>query len=159
LRSNGYSLARAALLPGGRAELLDEPAWAGADVSLADELLRPSVIYSPALAAVRAAVPVHGLAHITGGGIPGNVPRVLPKHCDAVITRGSWAVPRIFAEVQRRGEVGAAEMDRVFNLGVGMVAIVPPEAAAEAVGILAANGHDAVKIGTIVPGSGRVIYQ
>ena len=159
LRSNGYSLARAILLREARAELLDDPAWDGADTSLGDELLRPSLIYSPAMAALRAAVPVHGFAHITGGGLPGNVPRVLPAQCDAVITRGSWPVPRIFTEVQRRGEVSVGEMDRVFNLGVGMVAIVPPGAVPEAVAALNAYGHDAIAIGTIEPGAGRVVYR
>ncbi len=159
LRANGYSLARAVLLRDARAELLDDPAWEGADVSLGDELLRPSLIYSPAMAALRAAVPVHGFAHITGGGLPGNVPRVLPVGCDAVITRGSWAVPPIFTEVQRRGAVSADEMDRVFNLGVGMVAIVTPDAVPVAVATLNAHGHDAVAIGTIETGSGRVVYR
>ena len=124
LRCNGYTLARRALLDrAGRS--LDEPAWPGADVTLADELLRPSVIYAPTLAAVRDAVDVHAFAHITGGGLPGNVNRILPADGDARITRGRWPEPRIFAEVQRAGDVADAEMASVFNLGVGMVAALP----------------------------------
>jgi phosphoribosylformylglycinamidine cyclo-ligase len=154
LRSNGYSLARRVLLV--RPELLDEPAWDGADVTLADELLRPSVIYSPALAALRRAVPVHGMAHVTGGGIAGNLARVLPPTCDAVVRLGWWPVPRIFAEVQRRGEVSQDEMARVFNLGIGMVVAVPPPAVPDALRVLRDQGHDAVTIGRIVPGHGHV---
>jgi phosphoribosylformylglycinamidine cyclo-ligase len=150
LRSNGYSLARRVLLP--RADVLDEPAWPGAGVSLADELLRPSVIYSPRLAALRRAVAVHGLAHITGGGLPGNVRRVLPSWCDAVVRRRSWPVPRIFDEVQRRGEVASQEMARVFNLGIGMVAVIAPGEVDAALDVLG----EAYVIGEIVPGRGAV---
>jgi phosphoribosylformylglycinamidine cyclo-ligase len=137
LRSNGYSLARAVL---------------GNDPDLADELLRPSVIYSPLMQALRTAVSVHGFAHITGGGLPGNVSRVLPTACDAVIRTGSWPVPAIFGEIQRRGDVADDEMRRVFNLGIGMIAVVPRDAADTAVDVLG----DAVVVGEIVAGSGRV---
>lgn len=156
LRCNGYTLARRALLDrAGRA--LDEPAWDGADTTLADELLRPSVIYAPTLLALRAAVDVHAFAHITGGGLPGNVNRVLPPDCDARIRRGTWREPRIFAEVQRAGDVAEAEMEHVFNLGVGMVAVVPPADAAAAVAVVRDAGVDAWVIGAIAPGSGEVV--
>src|SRR6185312_12302468 len=95
LRCNGYSLARAALLERARRDL-DGPAWDGAHHSLAEELLTPSVIYAPALMDLAEKVPVHAFAHVTGGGIPGNLARVLPDHCDAVVQSGSWDVPRIF---------------------------------------------------------------
>ena len=98
LRCNGYSLARHVLLErAGRS--LDDPAWDGAPHTLADELLLPSVVYAPAVLAVLAALgagEVHAVAHITGGGIPGNLGRALPPVCDAVVDRGSWAEPRIF---------------------------------------------------------------
>jgi phosphoribosylformylglycinamidine cyclo-ligase len=155
LRSNGYSLARRVLVTSPAA--LDEPAWDGADHTLADELLRPSVIYSPALAALRGAVDVHGFAHITGGGIAGNLVRVLPAHVDAVVRMGWWPVPRVFGEVQRRGDVSADEMARVFNLGIGMIAVVPPGATPEALRVLREQGHDAVTIGRVVAGGGRVV--
>lgn len=154
LRSNGYSLARQVLLP--RDERLEDPAWEGASVSLADELLRPSVIYSPAMAALRRSVPVHGFAHVTGGGLPGNLARVLPPSVDAVVWRGSWPVPRIFAEVQRRGEISDDEMAHVFNLGLGMVAVVAAPDATDALTCLRADGQDAVVVGEIVPGQGTV---
>jgi len=155
LRSNGYSLARRVLLE--RAGLaLDGPAWHGAHHSLAEELLRPSDIYAPALGALGRAVDAHGLAHITGGGLPGNVSRVLPDGCDAVIRRGAWEVPRIFSEIQRLGEVSDDEMARVFNLGVGMVAVVPAEDVHKAHDVLRSNGVASVEIGEVVDGSGAV---
>ena len=137
LRSNGYSLARRLL---------------GADPAFLDELLRPSVIYAPRMAALRRAVPVHGFAHITGGGLPGNVARVLPTGCDAVIRRGTWPVPSVFEEIQRRGSVSDDEMRRVFNLGIGMVAVVPADATDRALEVLG----DAAVVGGIEPGSGNV---
>jgi phosphoribosylformylglycinamidine cyclo-ligase len=156
LRCNGYTLARRALIDrAGRA--LDEPAWDGADSSLADELLRPSVIYAPTLLALRAAVDVHAFAHVTGGGLPGNVNRVLPPDCDARVNRGSWREPRIFGEVQAAGSVADAEMERVFNLGIGMVAVVPPTDASAAVDVVHEAGVDAWVIGEVVAGSGGVV--
>jgi phosphoribosylformylglycinamidine cyclo-ligase len=155
LRCNGYSLARVALLDrAGRR--LDEPAWAGAHHTLGDELLRPSVIYAPALAQLVREVDVHAFAHVTGGGIPGNLVRVLPDRCDASIRRGSWDEPRIFAEVQRAGGVTDLEMEHVFNLGLGMLAVVPAGDALRAVDGARAAGHDAWLVGEIVEGHGRV---
>ena len=124
LRSNGYSLARRALLDRAGRDL-DGPAWPGAHHSLADELLTPSVIYAPAMLELARKVPVHAFAHVTGGGIPGNLARVLPDSCDAVVYRGRWEEPRIFAEVQRAGDVSDSEMEAVCNLGLGMLAVVP----------------------------------
>jgi phosphoribosylformylglycinamidine cyclo-ligase len=155
LRCNGYALARAALLDrGGRR--LDGPAWQGARHTLADELLRPSVVYSPALTKVRADVAVRALAHVTGGGIPGNLARVLPERCDAVVRRGTWEEPRVFAEIQNAGDVPNAEMEHVFNLGVGMLAVVPGGDALHALDVVRAAGHDAWVVGEIVEGHGRV---
>ena len=158
LRSNGYSLARAALLDRGGRDLFG-PAWEGAHHSLADELLRPSVIYAPTLLALQATVDVHAFAHITGGGLPGNVNRVLPPGADAHVTRGRWPEPRIFAEVQRAGNVAEAEMESVFNLGIGMVAAVPAAAAPHAVEIVEAAGLGAWVIGEIGVGSGQVLIR
>jgi phosphoribosylformylglycinamidine cyclo-ligase len=155
LRCNGYSLARRALLD--RAERsLAGPAWDGAEVTLAEELLRPSVIYAPALARLRAAVPVHAFVHVTGGGIAGNLVRVVPDDCDAVVRRGTWPEPRIFAEVQRAGDVPDAEMEHVFNLGLGMLAVVAPGDAAPALETLAAGGLDAWEVGQVKAGNGSV---
>ncbi len=109
LRSNGYTLARHVLLE--RAGLsLGAPAWSGADHSVADELLRPSVIYTKAVLAVREATgeALHACAHITGGGIVGNLPRVLPEGLGAVLVRSSWVEPRIFSEIQSLGFGGGS---------------------------------------------------
>ncbi len=159
LRCNGYSLARRALLDrAGRR--LDEPAWDGADTTLGDELLRPSVIYSPVLAALRRTVDVHGLAHVTGGGIAGNLARVVPDGCDARVRRGSWPEPRIFAEVAAAGPVDRPEMERVFNLGLGMLAVVPGRRAAdEAVDAVRSAGLGAWVVGEITGGSGRAVVE
>jgi phosphoribosylformylglycinamidine cyclo-ligase len=155
LRSNGYTLARRVLFD--RAGLrLDDPAWPGADHSLADELLRPSVIYAPALVALCAEVEVRALAHITGGGLPGNVPRVLPADVDAVIHRGAWDVPRIFDRVQELGDVSDDEMAAVFNLGIGMVAVVAPADVDASLAVLAKADLAPVVIGEIVEGSRQV---
>ncbi len=159
LRSNGYSLARRVLLEvAGRR--LDEPAFAGATHTLADELLAPSVIYAPAVLALLRSVDVRAVAHVTGGGLPGNLARVLPADVDAVIDPMSWERPAIFAEIQRLGDVADDEMARVFNLGVGMVVVVPPgRDVFSALDVLRAAGHRAVEIGVVVDGQGRVALE
>ena len=155
LRSNGFSLARRVLLE--RAGLpLDGPAWAGADHDLAAELLSPSVIYAPAIVSLLAAVPVAAVAHITGGGLPGNLSRVLPPGAAAEVTASSWSVPRIFDEIQRLGGVATDEMFRTFNMGIGMVVVVAPDAADAAIASLVASGHDATVIGRVTAGDGSV---
>ncbi len=157
LRSNGYSLARRVLFD--QAGLtLDGPAWPGAGHTLADELLRPSVIYTPALVDLCRQVTVRALAHITGGGLPGNIPRVLPDHVDAVLDRDRWDVPEIFNQLRQLGPISTEEMAAVFNLGIGMVAIVSPADVAGALAILAANGVSPVVIGEIVAGSRQVRF-
>lgn len=148
LRSNGFSLVRRVLLE--RAGLpLDGPAWDGADHDLASELLAPSVIYTPAVLALLATVQVGGLAHITGGGIPGNLNRVLPAGTTAVVDRSTWEVPRIFDEIARLGDVDADEMARTFNLGIGMMAVVRPGDADAALATLTAHGVDARVVGEV----------
>jgi phosphoribosylformylglycinamidine cyclo-ligase len=155
LRSNGYSLARKVLLQDAGRNLGD-PAWDGAPHSLEDELLLPSVVYAPALADLQRVVDVRALAHVTGGGLAGNLQRVLPEGVDAEVDARSWEPPRIFGEIQRLGEIDDAEMRRVFNLGIGMVAVVTAEDAHQTLDVLRTAGHRAVEIGTLVPGSGRV---
>jgi phosphoribosylformylglycinamidine cyclo-ligase len=154
LRCNGYSLARAALLE--RAGMaLGEPAWPGAHHSLADVLLEPSAIYAPAMLALARKVDVHAFAHVTGGGIPGNLARVLPERCDGVVRRGTWDEPRIFAEIQRAGDVPDLEMQHVFNLGIGMLAVVAGDQAERALDVVRSEGHDAWPVGEIVEGHGH----
>ncbi|HEY7071281.1 MAG TPA: phosphoribosylformylglycinamidine cyclo-ligase [Acidimicrobiales bacterium] len=158
LRSNGYSLARRVLFD--RAGLgLDDELFEGHTV--ADELLAPSVIYAPAVTRLLGDVDVRALAHITGGGLVGNVPRVLPPGVDAELDRSSWEVPRVFSEIQRLGGIGDDEMARVFNLGVGMVAVVPASDVSRALALLGDSGLAAAEIGRLIEaepgGSGRTV--
>jgi phosphoribosylformylglycinamidine cyclo-ligase len=158
LRSNGYSLARKVLLEGAQRRL-DAPAWEGAPHTLADELLVPSVVYAPAIAALLRVVDVRSIAHITGGGLPGNLARVLPEGTDAVVNARSWEPPRIFTEIQRLGEVSDAEMRKVFNLGIGMVVVVAASESHKTLDILRTEGHRAVEIGQITSGHGTVRFE
>jgi phosphoribosylformylglycinamidine cyclo-ligase len=155
LRSNGYTLARHVLLERAGLELGD-PAWVGADHSVADELLRPSVIYAPAVLALRAVVGdgLHACAHITGGGIVGNLPRALPGELGAALQRSAWEEPRVFGEIARLGSVAEDEMDRVFNRGVGMALVLDAGASGEALRALEQAGQAASVIGEVVAGSG-----
>jgi phosphoribosylformylglycinamidine cyclo-ligase len=158
LRSNGYSLVRAALLDrAGRS--LDGEAWPGAGHSLVDELLRPSLIYTPAVLALLREVPVRAVAHITGGGLPGNVPRALPPDLDAVLEVGSWPVPPIFGQVQEAARLSATEMEGTFNLGLGMVVVVPGESGPDTVSMVADLGFSASIVGRLVPGTGRCVLH
>jgi phosphoribosylformylglycinamidine cyclo-ligase len=151
LRCNGYTLARHVLLE--RMGLaLDAPAWEGADVTLGDELLRPSVIYTPAVRAAIDAADVHAVAHITGGGFEGNIPRALPDGTRAVVEQGSWEIPAIFGEIRRLGQVDDDEMARVFNLGIGMVLLVGAGSTDDALGALRGAGLDPVVVGEVVEG-------
>lgn len=157
LRSNGYSLARRLYFDiAGRT--LDDPAWDGAEVSVADELLRPSVIYAPAVLGALRTGGVRAVAHITGGGIPGNLPRVLPSGVDAVIDPNSWQRPPVFDELARIGRLDDDELTRVFNCGLGMICAVAPDAVDAVVGQLGAHGHDALVVGHLEPGVGEVRF-
>ncbi|HEY8543786.1 MAG TPA: phosphoribosylformylglycinamidine cyclo-ligase, partial [Acidimicrobiales bacterium] len=158
LRSNGYSLARRVLFEVAGLDVHDE-LFPGHTVG--EELLRPSVIYSPAIRALLDAdsdVDVRAVAHVTGGGLVGNLPRVLPDGLDAEVDRSSWEVPRVFTEIQRHGRIDEEEMARVFNLGIGMVVAVPSEQASHALAVLEGAGQRAVEIGQLVPGERRVRF-
>ena len=157
LRSNGYSLARHVLLE--RAErTLDAPAWPGAARSLGEELLEPSVIYTPAVLGATGAAGggVHACAHVTGGGLAANLARVLPSDCDGLIERGSWEVPRIFTEIAKAGHVDDGEMARVFNMGIGMVLAVDPASVDAVRDALGREEIGSTQIGVVVSGSGTV---
>jgi phosphoribosylformylglycinamidine cyclo-ligase len=147
LHTNGYSLARKILFE--KMRLKPASKIAGIKHSLGAELLRAHRNYQPLLAKVPEGT-IHGLAHITGGGLIDNLPRVLPKTCDAVIETQSWRVPAIFAVLQQNGKIDRAEMYQVFNMGIGMVAIVS-EKNAEKV----ARQLKAKKIGRIERGTGK----
>jgi len=147
LRSNGFSLAREIIARNGWS--LDRPAWPGASTSLADELLTPSIVYTRAVLAVIEEVEVHAVAHITGGGLPGNVARVLPPGTVAVLDRSAWSVPRIQSELAAAGGLADRELVQTFNLGLGMVVVVPAGGAAPAMEVLRAHGVRATVVGEI----------
>lgn len=157
VRCNGYSLARQVFFEIANMTI-DSPAWKGADHSIGEELLRPSVIYAPSILALKREVTIQACAHITGGGIAGNLVRMLPANCDAVINPTSWERPRVFNEIQQIGNVTEDEMRRVFNLGIGMTVVVRAEDEHRAIDNLRLHGHRAVRIGEIIAGSGQVTY-
>ncbi len=124
---------------------------ASASGTLGDALMAPTRIYVKPLLALMQAVPVKGMAHITGGGLVENVPRVLPGSLQARLERGAWPRPAVFDWLQAQGRVEEAEMHRVFNCGIGMVVIVAAEHAEQARNLLAQHGEHAYDIGRIVP--------
>jgi phosphoribosylformylglycinamidine cyclo-ligase len=155
LRSNGFSLVRRVLLERD-SRALDAPAWEGAHHTLADELLEPSVIYAPAVLRIARELEVHAVAHVTGGGIAGNLARVLPPGTGAMVDRQAWEPPRIFTEVQQAGEIDDAEMERVFNLGIGVVLIVPAGEEHKVIDLARTEGHRALRVGEVIVGDRAV---
>ena len=154
LHTNGYTLARRIVIDRlglGPDDPFPDP---GPVRSVADALLAPHRSYLKPLLPLLDEGRVHALAHVTGGGLPGNVPRVLPEGLGAVIERGSWEPPAIFQALQRAGGVEQAEMDRVFNMGVGMVAVVDPMDADAVLDRLRAAGEAAWPLGEVEPGRG-----
>jgi phosphoribosylformylglycinamidine cyclo-ligase len=142
--SNGYSLIRR-IVGARRADLAAD--FDGR--TLGQALLEPTRIYVKSVLRLLRAVPVKGLAHITGGGLVDNVPRILPGHLCARLERGSWTAPPLFAWLQMNGSVAETEMLRVFNCGIGMVVIVAEQDAGEASGLLRAAGETVWRIGTV----------
>ena len=151
LHSNGYSLARKVLLATRGFSLADEVPELGR--ALGDELLEPTRIYALDCLALIAGARVHALAHITGGGLPGNIARVLPPTLDAVIHRASWTPPPVFALIEQLGAVERSEMEATFNLGIGMIAVVSAESADAALALLAERRVDAWVAGSVTGGS------
>jgi len=150
--SNGYSLIRAIVERSGLS--LDRPAPFDTRTRLGKALLTPTRIYvASTLAAVRAGC-IKALAHITGGGLIENLPRVLPQGCAAEIDAANWALPPVFEWLKRSGGLAPLELARTFNCGIGMMAVVDPDRMAEAERTLAAAGERTVRIGRIVAGSG-----
>lgn len=148
LHSNGYSLARKALLERGGLQLDTVLPELGA--SIADVLLRPTRIYVNAIQAALAAGPVHSLCHITGGGLPENLPRVLPAGVALELDVVSWERPKIFDVIQRLGQIEDAEMFRTFNMGLGLVMCVPESAADDIARALEGAGERVQRVGRAV---------
>lgn len=148
LHSNGYSLARKVILERLNLNIHDEIPSLGKTV--AEELLTPTRIYVKPVLNVIKDFQVNGIAHITGGGLLENIPRVLPGNCKAIIEESSWEKPEIFRFIRKHGNIDKMEMYRTFNCGIGMVLIVPEQQAAEAVIRLMDLGEDAFPIGEVV---------
>ena len=141
--SNGYSLIR---------KIVER---ARPDAAMLDALMEPTRIYVKSVLKLIAAVPVKGLAHITGGGLVGNVPRILPRGTRALIDASSWPRPTLFKWLQQQGNVAEEEMHRVFNCGIGMVAVVAAADAKRAAGKLRAMGETVYEIGTVGKAKGE----
>jgi phosphoribosylformylglycinamidine cyclo-ligase len=154
VHSNGYSLVRKLI------------GLAGADAStvlegklLFDRLLEPTRIYAKSMLTLADKVPVHGFAHITGGGLTDNIPRVLPEGCEAHLWRHKWHRDPIFDWLAHTGAITLAEMYRTFNCGIGMIAVVPETQVGAALALLAQAGERASLIGEIRRGSGGVVID
>ncbi len=159
LHSNGYSLARRVLLEDGgltvksRISDLDQP--------LGEVLLTPTRIYAKQILALAADYPIKGLAHITGGGLTENLPRILPKGCRARVHRGAWPVPPIFQVLRKMGKVDEEELYRVFNMGIGLALVVSANHVEQLIARAAELGDRGYRIGEIVasePDGKRVEY-
>jgi phosphoribosylformylglycinamidine cyclo-ligase len=149
LRSNGFSLVRAIA-----AEHLPlEANFPDTTTPTAEVLLQPSVVYAPAIVNLLARVKPHGLAHITGGGVPGNVLRIVPEGSRAVIDRSTWEVPHVFNVLQHLGAVPLGEMFRTFNMGIGFVAVVAADDVSATLRAMETSDLDAVVIGEITGGT------
>ena len=147
LHSNGYSLARKVLLEKARLKLHQKIPELGR--SLGEELLVPTRIYARIARRLFAKFSINGCAHITGGGITGNLPRVLPKGRRAVLERGSWPVPPVFGLIQKLGGIHRGEMDRIFNNGLGLILVVDRKDAAGVQQVLKKMGEKSFLIGEI----------
>ncbi len=157
LHSNGYSLARKALGVRTRTQLSRRVNALGETLGAA--LLRPTAIYAKPVLSLLERHRVHGMAHITGGGIPGNLVRVLPRSCLAVIERNRLPELPLFDLIRSRGKISTAEMDRTFNCGVGYTLVVPSDQADSAIRFLRKRGLDAFTIGEIRRGARGVAYD
>jgi phosphoribosylformylglycinamidine cyclo-ligase len=149
LHANGYSLVRRVFA--------DTPlGTAFGDGTLLDELLVPTRIYARDCLALIAECEVHALAHVTGGGLAGNLVRVLPDRVEAVVDRATWQPPPIFDLIAGAGRVPATDMEQTFNLGVGMVAVVAAEHEERAISVLSDRGVSAWRLGEVRPGASAV---
>ena len=151
LHTNGYSLARKILFE--RMRLKPSSRLPGSAMTVGEELLRVHKNYQPLLAKIPVGV-IKGLAHITGGGLIDNLPRILPSNCDAVIETKSWKIPCIFQILQQNGNIDLREMYHVFNMGIGMVAVVAEQNARRVMAILKAK-----PIGRIDRGTGKTVLS
>ena len=147
IHSNGYSLVRKVLLEQAGVDINDP--MEGLEGSIGMELLRPTRIYVRSILNLIKNFTVRGIAHITGGGLTENIPRILPQRCSAVIVKGRWTPPAIFRIIQEKGGIEDSEMLRVFNMGIGMIIVVPEKDSVEITSHLERLGEQAYIIGHI----------
>ncbi|HEX6966643.1 MAG TPA: phosphoribosylformylglycinamidine cyclo-ligase [Gemmatimonadaceae bacterium] len=155
LHTNGYSLARRIVSE--RLQLGPGDPFPGGGGSVADVLLAIHRSYLPALKPVLGHI--HAMAHITGGGLPGNLDRALPENADAIVDTSSWTIPNVFQVLERAGGVAREEMFRAFNMGVGMVVISDTHSADAIVSSAHSAGVNAWRMGRVAAGSGKVVLQ
>ncbi len=159
LHTNGYSLARHVFFDRLKLGVGDPIPGLEDHRNLGQVLLEPHRSYLSALRPLLGHPSLHGMAHITGGGLTDNLPRILPKKHQALIRVGSWQIPQLFLAIEDHGEIDAEEMFRVFNMGIGMVLVVEPKGAAEVLDILRQQGRKASPIGTVQKGPDGVVYD
>jgi phosphoribosylformylglycinamidine cyclo-ligase len=156
LHSNGYSLVRHVLLGAGRMRLDTVVEDFGRQRTLGEELLTPTKIYAKDCLGLIEETDVRAFSHVTGGGIPGNLVRILPENVDAVVDRSTWRPQSIFDLIQAKGRIEDVEMEATFNMGVGMFAIVSSEDADRAMAYLTGRGVEAWQVGEVLEGTGEV---
>jgi len=156
LHSNGFSLVRKVLFDYGKMRI--NKYLAETRSTLAEELLRPTTIYVKAYNALKDKIKIKGMAHITGGGIPGNLPRIFPKGVQAVINERSWNRQPIFELIKRAGRVPDADMKRTFNMGIGLIIVVDSMQSEKTMDILKKNKYNVYLMGNIEKGSQGVVY-
>ena len=156
LHSNGYSLVRHVLLGAGRMRLDSVIDDFGSQRTLGEELLSPTKIYAKDCLGLIEETDVRAFSHVTGGGIPGNLVRILPEHVDAVVDRSTWRPQPIFDLIQAKGRIEDNEMEATFNMGVGMFAIVSSDDADRAMAYLTGRGVEAWQVGEVFEGTGEV---
>ena len=157
LQTNGFSLARRVIFDICQFSCKDK--LPGTNQTFGDALLAVHRSFLKPVTALMRAVKISGMAHITGGGFPDNIPRVLPKCVNAEIDRSSWEVPTIFRFIQNQGKVDTDEMYRVFNMGIGFVVIIPKKDLKKATNVLKAQHQPYSVIGVIRKGTGVVTYK
>ena len=157
LQTNGYSLARKVIFD--QCGLTVQDLLPGTRYTVAEALLATHRSFLKPVMATMKAVPVQGMAHITGGGFSDNIPRILPEKCQAVINRNAWRAPILFTFLQHEGRVDRDEMYRVFNMGIGYVLIVRAANASRAMKVLAASRSEPVIIGVVEKGPRGTIYR
>ncbi|HBU14217.1 MAG TPA: phosphoribosylformylglycinamidine cyclo-ligase, partial [Gemmobacter sp.] len=154
--SNGFSLVRR--LAADKGWKLDRPAIFDQDMLLIDALMAPTKIYVKSLLPLVRAGMINALAHITGGGLLENIPRVLPDGCHAMVDADAWDQPRLMAFLQAQGHIEPGEMARTFNCGIGMMVVVAADQADAIEALLRAEGETVCRMGQVVAGEG-VIYK